>query len=139
MNKAALRSRSLQEVSERAAAGEDFSLALRNFLDHYYGLDDTTDRAAALAAEPAPLGELYDAWLGAVAEHLSWLDRRTPPPWSNDPARFLKRAYFAGGLESLKATLLVESPAAFRRRQIFVTANALRRASALKPSPPASR
>ena len=31
--------------------------------------------------------------------------------------------FFAGGLESLKASLLVESPVAFRRRMIFVSAN----------------
>ena len=122
------RPRSLAAVAERRLAGEDFSLALRNFLDHYYGLDGSEARAAALAAEPKRMEALHDAWLGAVAEHLSWLDRRRPPEWSKGPERFLPRAHFAGGMESLKATLLVESPTAFRRRQIFVTANALARA-----------
>lgn len=35
--------------------------------------------------------------------------------------------YFPSGLESLKATLLVESPTAFRRRLIFVGADPLYR------------
>lgn len=122
------RPRNLNEVAVRALSGEDFSYCMRNFLDHYYGLDDAAARADALREEPGRVDELTDAWLGAVAEHLSRLEGASPPPWSNDPARFLRRAYFAGGLQNLKATLLVESPAAFRRRQIFVTANALARA-----------
>ena len=128
MSKPGARPHSLAEVAERTLAGEDFSLALRNFLDHYYGLGGSEARAAALAGEPKRMEELHDAWLGAVAEHLSWLDRRRAPEWSRGPERFLPRAFFAGGMESLKATLLVESPTAFRRRQIFVTANALARA-----------
>jgi hypothetical protein len=49
------------------------------------------------------------------------------PPWVEQPQRFLDKPFFAGGLESLKAILLAESPLAFRRRQIFVSANALSR------------
>jgi len=49
------------------------------------------------------------------------------PPWVDEPYRFLVKPFFAGGLENLKAILLVESPLAFRRRQIFVSANALSR------------
>jgi hypothetical protein len=41
--------------------------------------------------------------------------------------RPLKRAFFAGGLESLKAILTVESPAALRRRLLFVGKDALGR------------
>ena len=51
----------------------------------------------------------------------------TVPDWVHGPERLLERPFFAGGLESLKAVFLVESPLAFRRRQIFVSANALSR------------
>ena len=122
------RPRSLNEVSARALGGADFSNALSDFLDHYYGLADARARAAGLAEEPRRVDELTDAWLGAVAEHLSRLDGARPPRWSNSPSRFLRRAFFAGGLQNLKTTLPVESPAAFRRLQIFTTANALSRA-----------
>jgi hypothetical protein len=37
------------------------------------------------------------------------------------------RPFFAGGLEDLKATLLVESPVAFRRRMLFVGKDVLDR------------
>ena len=49
------------------------------------------------------------------------------PDWVEKPDRFLNEPFFAGGLDSLKATLLVESPLAFRRRLIFISANALSR------------
>ena len=51
-----------------------------------------------------------------------------PPQWTEAPACFLQRPWFAGGLENLKAILLCESPVPFRRRNLFVSANALSRA-----------
>ena len=62
-----------------------------------------------------------------VAEHLARCHDMVPPEWSEQYGRKLKRPYFAGGLESLKARLTVESPAAFRRRLLFVSKNALSR------------
>jgi hypothetical protein len=50
-----------------------------------------------------------------------------PPAWTDEPKRFLTEPYFAGALESLKAMLIADSPAAFRRRLIFVSADALSR------------
>jgi hypothetical protein len=85
------------------------------------------ERSSGLAAEPAPLGSVKDAYLAAVAEYLSARDSFLPPAWTEEPKRFLKEPYFAGALESLKAILIAESPAAFRRRLIFVSADALSR------------
>ena len=39
----------------------------------------------------------------------------------------LNRPFFAGGLNSLNAILTVESPAAFRRRLLFISKDALSR------------
>ncbi len=77
--------------------------------------------------EPLLLDDVKDAYLAAVAEHLASCYRLTPPGWAESHGRPLKRAFFAGGLESLKATLTVESPSAFRRRLLFVSKNALDR------------
>jgi hypothetical protein len=41
--------------------------------------------------------------------------------------RFLREPFFSGGLESLKAILIVESPSAFRRRLIFISADGISR------------
>lgn len=69
-----------------------------------------------------------NAYLASVAEALCREASLPPPDWTESPRCFLKRPWFAGGLESLKAILLAESPVAFRRRNLFVSANALSRA-----------
>jgi hypothetical protein len=107
---------------------------LREFLDEFYVETDSARRAAMLIDEP-PLteDERANAYYAAVAEHLALTCRLPVPPWTTSPARFLKRPFFPSGLESLKATLLVESPTAFRRRMIFVDGNPLYRPRQDKP------
>lgn len=123
-----VRPKSLKAVVQFGRDHGDIDSFLREFLDEFYVARDPSDRAAMLADEP-PLAtdDRTNAYLGAVAEHLSLRNRLPVPPWTNAAARFLKRPFFPGGLESLKATLLMESPAAFRRRMIFVGADPLYR------------
>lgn len=117
---------SLREVARRVLDGaERFDPALREFLDHFYA--DAADRQACIADRPDELGEVEDAYLAAVAEHLALSYALSVPDWTEEPGRSLQRPFFAGGLDSLKATLIVESPTAFRRRLIFVSADALSR------------
>lgn len=118
----------LQEVATRTLAGEAFDPLLREFLDTFYSANPQT-MAAAIRGAPARVGAIHDAYLAAVAEHLALRFGLEVPRWTDDSGRFLAEPFFAGGLETLKAVLLVESPLAFRRRQIFVSANALSRAS----------
>jgi hypothetical protein len=118
---------SIAEIARRTLAGSDgFDTSVREFLDTWQGLSPT-DRRAALAEEPEILGGIRDAYLAAVAEHLATQARLDAPAWSEKPERFLKQPFFAGGLESLKAILIVESPSAFRRRLIFISADGLSR------------
>jgi hypothetical protein len=122
-----MRPRSIAEIARRQRSGaQDFDLGVDEFLDTWQSLS-SAGRDAALAEEPALLGGVKDAYIAAVAEHLARVDRRPIPGWTEKPERFLKEPFFAGGLESLKAILIVESPIAFRRRLIFVSANALSR------------
>jgi hypothetical protein len=122
----AARPRELQEVAARANAGEAFDPLLREFLDEVYSADDAS-RPAMIAAEPPPVGTVHDAYLAAVAEHLALRFGLPVPAWTDNPARFLDHPFFAGGMEGMKALLLVESPLAFRRRLIFVSHDALSR------------
>lgn len=69
-----------------------------------------------------------NAYLAAVVETVCRESSLTPPEWTESPQCYLHRPWFAGGLETLKAILLVESPVPFRRRNLFVSANALARA-----------
>jgi len=118
--------RTLHEVSLRASSGEQaFDPALREFLDHFYA--NPAEREASLHAQPIPLDDLRDAYLGATAEHLARRYHLDVPTWSETYGLALRQPFFAGGLESLKALLTVESPTAFRRRMLFVSKNALDR------------
>ena len=116
----------LLEVSLRAASGaQRFDPGVLEFLDEFYAHPER--RNTALAHRPELLDDVKDAYLAAVAEHLAALYRLDVPDWTESHGRPLKRAYFAGGLDSLKAILTVESPAPFRRRLLFVSKNALDR------------
>ena len=123
--------KTLAEVAELAAQGESFDLCLRNFLDGFYAKPTAT----ALEAEPIQLagkipklGEIEDAYLAATAEWLAWRYDLPPPAWAFDSARSLRRPWFASTLAALRAVLLLESPAPFRSRNLFVSENALSRA-----------
>lgn len=121
------RPESIAEIAQRARnRSQAFDAAVREFLDEWQGMTGA-GHAAAIAAEPAPAGRVHDAYLAALAEHLALSDRLRVPEWTEEPGRFLSEPFFAGGLESLKATLLVESPLAFRRRLIFISADGLSR------------
>jgi hypothetical protein len=85
-------------------------------------------REVMLSEEPPLASDRHiDAYMGAVAEHLAGRYGVAVPGWVSASARFLKTPFFPCGLESLKATLLVESPVAFRRRLIFVGSDPLYR------------
>ena len=87
-----------------------------------------------LEEEPPPLtdrvpsGDVLDAYLAATAVTLAREMAAAPPAWAWQPARKLRRPWFAHPGDRLRATLLHESPAAFRERNLFVSANALTRA-----------
>ena len=126
MNELSARPGSLFEVSQRVAMGRQaFDPAVREFLDEFYG--NAERQAEAIRERPELLDDVKDAYLAAVAEHLSNAYGLATPEWVEGHGRPLKRAFFSGGLESLKAILTVESPAAFRRRLLFVGKDALDR------------
>ena len=73
----------------------------------------------------APEQQDCNAYLAGMVETLCHEAGLPPPSWTESPRCFPHRPWFAGGLENLKAILLAESPVAFRRRNLFVSANAL--------------
>lgn len=122
-----MRPKSLAEIANRARAEPpSCDLAIREFLDAWQSMTPD-ERGPALADEPAAITPVPDAYLAALAEHLALEDRIPAPAWTEHARRFLSEPFFSGGLESLKALLLVESPLAFRRRLIFISADALSR------------
>jgi hypothetical protein len=121
---------SLAEVAEWCRDSRSFALHLADFLDHFRCVRDS----ALLAAEPARLagvftdGAVCDAYLAAVAVSLAREIGRAPPAWSWAADRRLREPWFAHPGLALRSTLLWESPAPFRERNLFVSENALSRA-----------
>jgi hypothetical protein len=121
----------LAEVAERASHGDSFDRCLANFLDEFYSAPSSRALAgepALLAARLADLGRVQDAYLAATAEELARQFNLQRPTWIDAETRKLHRPWFASPLAALRAVLLLESPAAFRSRNLFVTENALARA-----------
>lgn len=129
-----MRPQTLREAIEQHKAGRDFGVALNEFLDEFY-MTDSAKRQTMIEDEPPFIGdERLDAYVGAVGEHLvrRWkLDHI--PEWSLAPERELEWPWFDSAFgdsigDKLRMILLIESPIAFRRRQIFTEAEPLRRA-----------
>jgi hypothetical protein len=121
---------SLADVAVLADDARAFAYALSEFLDQFR----LERRVAMLAEEPVRLAARYeggpvaDAYLAAVAVSLAREIGARPPAWAWHDSRKLRRPWFANAGEALRATLLAESPAPFRERNLFVSANALSRA-----------
>lgn len=126
-----MRPKTLAEVAQLALQGQSFDHCLANFLDDFYA----TPNDKALAPEPQLLasrsgapGGVQDAFLAATAEHLACQYGLAVPAWVMSDRRALHNPWFASPLAALRAVLLLESPVAFRSRNLFVSENALSRA-----------
>ena len=125
-----MRPKTLAEVARLTVNGDSFDRCLANFLDEFYA----TPNAKALADAPqllAPalgeLGRVQDAYLAATAEELARAYQFPVPAWTATDARTLHHPWFASPLAALRTILLLESPAAFRSRNLFISQNALTR------------
>ncbi|MBI4604461.1 MAG: hypothetical protein HY721_21070 [Planctomycetes bacterium] len=124
------RPRSLAEVAAWSDSRRAFSFQLADFLDQFY----LERRPEMLSEEPERLarrieeGDIADAYLAATAVSLARLAGAHPPAWAWQESRKLRRHWFASPGRAVRATLLAESPAPFRERNLFVSENALSRA-----------
>jgi hypothetical protein len=126
-----MRPKTLAEVAELTAGGDSFDRCLANFLDGFYPAPNVAALTPApdlLAPKLGELGRVQDAYLAATAEQLAGLNNFSIPAWVASEDRKLHRPWFASPLAALRAVLLLESPAAFRSRNLFISENALTRA-----------
>lgn len=123
--------RTLKTLAEDIRAGGRLEILLGDFLDRFYLAPEIrkVQERPQLLAGAHPQGAVIDALLAAVAEQLCRRYGLAVPEWVFESGRCLERPFFALKSMSFRATLLLESPAAFRARNLFVTANALSRAS----------
>lgn len=125
-----MRPASLAGVAERVTRGDSFDLCLGNFLDAFYAApsaDALTEEPRPLAPHFANIGRVQDAYLAATAEELARRFNLPLPHWVDAELRKLRRPWFASSLAGVRAVLLLESPPAFRSRNLFVSENALAR------------
>ena len=126
-----MRPQTLAEVAVLAAQGDSFDRCLANFLDGFYATptaDALAEAPALLAPQFGDLGRVQDAYLAATAEELARRFNLPKPDWTVGEDRQLHRPWFATPLAAVRAVLLLESPPAFRARNLFVSENALSRA-----------
>jgi hypothetical protein len=119
----------LAKIARKYVADGDAMLRLcLQFIDDF-GEADPEVRVSLLESAPRSTGDVrWDAFLAALAEHLAYHNDLRVPAWTDGKARFLGRWWFPSDLPSVKSAALVESPAAFRRRGIFVTEDLFDRA-----------
>jgi hypothetical protein len=104
-------------------------MELADFLDEFR----EQPGEGAFVEEPSLLGLnapercWIDAYLAAVAEYLCGRHGLRHPAWLKGAARFLDDPSFASRSRAGRLFLLKDSPAAFKSRNLFVSANALER------------
>jgi hypothetical protein len=126
-----MRPRTLVEVAALTVRGDSFDRCLANFLDEFYAAPNAaalTDAPALLAPQFGDTGRVQDAYLAATAEELARRFSLPQPDWTVGEDRQLHRPWFATPLAAVRTVLLLESPPAFRSRNLFVSENALSRA-----------
>lgn len=116
------------DVARRRIAGEELMPAVRELLDEFSLLATDAQRARALSEEPPVTGDArHDAYLAALAEHLALRSSLERPKWALEPGRFLDRLWFVSDVPGFRALAIAQSPAAFRRRGIFIAQGSLER------------
>jgi hypothetical protein len=126
-----MRPKTLMDVAELVKSGDAFDRCLANFLDEFYAAPNPDALACSpplLAPTFGEAGQVQDAYLAATAEALACDYRFPVPAWTAVETRKLHRPWFASSLAALRAVLLLESPPAFRSRNLFISQNALSRA-----------
>lgn len=117
----------LAGTAARVAAGVELRAAAADFLDDLRWAPDSADVARRIDTEPQLVDPRTDAYLGALAEHVAARHEIVAPVWSRGTARFLDHFWWPSRTVGLHARAFVESPAAFRRRGIFIGRTTLQR------------
>lgn len=116
----------LAATADRVLTGIPLRAAVADFVDDLRWARDDVDVVHRIHERPPNVDEHTDAYLGALAEHVSATRCLSVPCWASEEERFLDRIWWPDRV-GLWARAVVETPAAFRRRAIFRGAGALRR------------
>jgi hypothetical protein len=115
---------SLNLLAQRLVAERSEDIRWRlllGFLDEYRQ-SPVAEHASLIALEPAHVDTgRWDMLLAAVAEHLAYEADAAAPLWVRGPGReWTGKVWWVVDLPSARPWALAHSPAAFRRRGIFL-------------------
>ena len=124
------RPHTLREVAEQSRSIDEFGLNLRDWQHEIQrsGVHSRKSLALRLNEEPPPLrekcelGDVADAYLAAYAEWLSDDAKIPRPSWCRNRRRCADKPWFASPDTK---SLLVNSPASFRQRNLFTVPEAV--------------
>lgn len=108
------------EIAGSLADGETDGHCLR--LVRQFLMDIKPAEAFRLIEDaPPPTGqEHWDAFLAGLAEFVAFRHGAKTPHWSVAPERFLRSWWFVMPFPSLHGLAMVETPAAFANRGVFI-------------------
>jgi len=116
------RAGSLVEVSRRVLEGREYVPTMKEFIDEVVlaaRRGGISDPSAFVGDEPHPLPEAVDrAHIAGIAEYLSQILAARPPAWVEKDDYFLPQAVYTCG-SAARAIYMIETPSAFRRRNLF--------------------
>ncbi len=117
------RPESLHQVAQLLSDGHPLSV-----LKDFYHAFNAAPRPERLSEAPEIVGpngsQMLQAYLQAVAVHLSMTHGWRPPEWTEQIIR-APEPWFASPGKAMRHLLLQQSPAPFRERNIFITSDAL--------------
>ena len=119
------RPQSLAEVAVRGADLRSFGWEFQDWLHTVRAIRSRSILKRALAEEPMilakrfPEGRISDAWLAAYAEHAASLAGLDSPKWSRSLKRILPEPWYSVESPAERKLALRDSPAAFRKRNLF--------------------
>lgn len=117
---------SIRDVSEQVHTWEDFRVHFYDWLDDFYRFPAHRERM--VQDEIAPLfDQRIAAFIAAAVHHLCMRHHLPVPQWVYKDCYYLPDPWFYPPELNLRAIEIVESPAAFRDRNIFTFANVLER------------
>jgi hypothetical protein len=128
------RPQSLEEISVETANLAEFGLHVRDFLREWNLAGQARrDLGRLIEAEPVFLagaveqGEVCDAFLAALADHLAQQAGLAAPEWIDSPRRRLSQPWFALESETARNWLRREALPVFSERNLFIDSSALAR------------
>jgi uncharacterized protein (DUF1778 family) len=110
-----------QALVRELAHAESRSFILAELNDLLFSLPGPAFEEAVAHADVASVSPADANYLAAMVEHAAHMKDVAPPTWTRD-VDAPDEPWFATDLKSLRPWLLAHSPAAFKRRNLFVDA-----------------